>query len=77
MKKGLKTFNLRHSTIDIVKKKPNQSEFVDRAIIKLHNGEDFSIQDLPLRQIMWALSQRDDCPSAVRAIIYDVMDVKR
>ena len=75
--KGLKTFNLRHSTIAIVKKKSNQSEFVDRAIVKLHNGEDFDITDLPLRTVMWALSQRDDCPSAVRAIIYDVMDVKR
>ena len=76
MKKGLKTFNLRHSTIDIVKRKPNQSEFVDRAIRKLHNGEDFSITDLPVRTIMWSLSQRDDCPSAVRAIIYNEMGVK-
>ena len=76
MKKGLKTFNLRHSTIDIVKKKPNQSEFVDRAIRKLHDGEDFDLTDVPLRSIMWALSQRDDCPSAVRAIIYNEMGVK-
>lgn len=77
MTKGLKTFNLRHSTIKIVRTKQNQSEFVDRAIVKLHNGDDFNITDMPLRGIMWALSQRDDCPSAVRAIIYDVMDVKR
>ena len=76
MTKGLKTFNLRHSTIAIVKKKANQSEFVDRAIRKLHDGEDFDLTDVPLRSIMWALSQRDDCPSAVRAIIYNEMGVK-
>lgn len=74
--KSLKTFNLRRSTIKIVRTKQNQSEFVDRAIRKLHDGEDFDITDVPLRSIMWALSQRDDCPSAVRAIIYNEMGVK-
>ena len=74
--KSLKTFNLRRSTIKIVRTKQNQSEFVDRAIRKLHNGEDFDLTDVPLRSIMWALSQRDDCPSAVRAIIYNEMGVK-
>lgn len=76
MTKGLKTFNLNHSTIAIVKKKANQSEFVDRAIRKLHDGEGFDITDMPLKGIMWALTQREDCPSAVRAVIFDAMGWK-
>ena len=75
-KKGLKTFNLRHSTIEIVKRKHNQSEFVDRAINKLHNDDSFNITDMPLKGIMWALTQRDDCPSVVRAVIFDTMGWK-
>jgi len=38
--KSLKTFNLRRSTIKIVRTKQNQSEFVDRAIIKMHNSQE-------------------------------------
>ena len=74
--KSLKTFNLRRSTIQIVRTKQNQSEFVDRAINKLHNDDSFNITDMPLRGIMWALTQRDDCPSVVRAVIFDTMGWK-
>ena len=38
MTKGLKTFNLRHSTIAIVKKKANQSEFVVLAVVQFDDG---------------------------------------
>ena len=56
--KSLKTFNLRRSTIKIVRTKQNQSEFVDRAIMKLHNSqEELSIGDVPTRQLMAALQQ--------------------
>ena len=70
MTKGLKTFNLRHSTIAIVRKKPNQSEFVDRAIIRLHNSEDdFSLIDLSADQILKHLLSRGGCPEHIKAVI--------
>ena len=72
MTKGLKTFNLRHSTIAIVKKKPNQSEFVDRAIIQLHKKqEEFDISDVRTRQLIAALHQREDCPKHIRLLLWD------
>lgn len=73
--KGLKTFNLRSSTIAIVRKKPNQSEFVDRAIIRLHNNEDdFNLFDLSADQILKHLLSRGGCPQHIKAVIRAYFD---
>ena len=70
--KGLKTFNLRRTTIDIVRTKPNQSEFVDRAIVKLHkNQEQFTIDDMETRAIAIRLKNREDCPRHVSILIHE------
>ena len=70
MTKGLKTFNLRHSTIAIVKKKPNQSEFVDRAINRLHNQEgEFSLLDIETTILLRTLVRRAGCPAHIKAVI--------
>lgn len=72
-----RAYTLSVDVVNILKNKPNKTEFVERAVRKLHTQEDeFTIADVPTRSVMWALSQRDDCPSAVRAIIYDAMGVK-
>ena len=70
--KSLKTFNLRRTTIDIVRTKPNQSEFVDRAIIKLHKKqEEFTIDDMETRAIAIRLKNRDDCPRHLSILIHE------
>ena len=70
--KSLKTFNLRRSTIRIVRQKQNQSEYVDKAIIKRHNEEkQFTIGDIPTRQLMAALQQREDTPRHIKIILWD------
>lgn len=75
MTKGLKTFNLRHSTIKIVRTKQNQSEFVDRAINRLHNQEDdFRLIDLSADQIMNHLLSRGGCPIHIKAVIREYLD---
>ena len=75
MTKGLKTFNLHHSTIAIVRKKPNQSEFVDRAIRRLHNAEkNFRLIDLNTEQIMKHLLNRGGCPEHIKAVIRAYFD---
>lgn len=68
--KGLKTFNLRRSTIKLVRTKQNQSEFVDRAINRLHNQEqEFSLIDLSAREIMRHLLSRGGCPKHIQGVI--------
>jgi hypothetical protein len=70
MDKGLKTFNLRRSTIKLVRTKHNQSEFVDRAINRLHNQEEeFSLIDLSAREIMRHLLSRGGCPKHIQGVI--------
>ena len=73
--KGLKTFNLRRSTIKLVRTKQNQSEFVDRAINRLHNNEtQFSLIDLSAEQIMHHLLSRGGTPPHIKAVIRDYLD---
>ena len=75
MDKSLKTFNLRRSTIKLVRTKQNQSEFVDRAIVRLHNQEDdFRLIDLETREIMRHLLTRGGCPHHIKAVIRDYFE---
>ena len=73
--KSLKTFNLRRSTIDIVRTKQNQSEFVDRAINRLHNQEgEFRLIDIDTNTLLDALIRRAGCPVHIKAVIRDYLD---
>lgn len=73
--KSLKTFNLRRSTIRVIRQKQNQSEFVDKAIMRLHNSEDdFSLIDLSADQILKHLLSRGGCPEHIKAVIRAYFD---
>lgn len=82
--KSLKTFNLSHDCIHKIRRQPNQSAFVERAVYdrleylrsKEKKQATFSAADMTARQLMWALQQKDDCPSSVRALILDIFEVK-
>jgi len=81
--KSLKTFNLSHDCIQKVRRMNNQSSFVEQAIYdrlaylktKEKKSAAFDVSDMTARQLMWALQQKDDCPSAIRAIILDIFEV--
>ena len=73
--KSLKTFNLRRSTIKIVRTKQNQSEFVDRAINRLHNQmDDFMLRDVPTDELLRHLLVRAGCPIHIKAVIRDYLE---
>lgn len=73
--KSLKTFNLRRSTIKIVRTKQNQSEFVDRAINRLHNQmDDFMLRDVPTDEMLQHLLVRAGCPIHIKAVIREYLD---
>jgi hypothetical protein len=69
--KTLKTFNLEQDTIRLVRTKPNQSTFVDRAIRMLHNKEEeFDITKVETVRLKLVLHHRvcgcartADCPT--------------
>lgn len=73
--KSLKTFNLRRTTIDIVRTKRNQSEFVDRAINRLHNQmDDFLLRDVAADEILQHLLTRGGCPVHIKAVIREYLE---
>tara|TARA_Y100000289_G_scaffold34044_1_gene33635 strand:- start:263 stop:499 length:237 start_codon:yes stop_codon:yes gene_type:complete len=64
--KSLKTFNLDQDVINILKLKPNKSQYVCRAVRQLHNKD--SSEDIPLMEatdtdILTELSLRFDVHS--------------
>ena len=70
--KTTRSYTLSDDVITILKYKPNKTEFVERAVRKLHKQEeDFDISDVPTRQLMAVLQQREDCARHVKIILWD------
>lgn len=68
--KSLKTFNLDQDVIRIVRSKPNQSEYCNKAIRGLHNKEkEFDASLMPTKQLLVMLGLRKDCPEQIRVLI--------
>jgi len=67
-----RAYTLSIDVVNILKNKPNKTQFVERAVRKLHSGEDeFDITDIPTRQLMAVLQQREDCARHVKIILWD------
>tara|TARA_Y100000361_G_C11121232_1_gene323334 strand:- start:687 stop:917 length:231 start_codon:yes stop_codon:yes gene_type:complete len=65
-----RTFTIDYHLYQELRKKSNQSRFVERAIRKSLSGAgDFSLSDLHTLEILSALQYRDDCPEAIKILI--------
>ena len=65
-----RTFSLPVSTAMKLKGERNQSRTVTKAVNKfLADREDFSLGDVPIRNLMAALHAREDCPEHLKAIL--------
>ena len=65
-----RTFTIDYHIYQELRKKSNQSRFVERAIKKSLSGAvEFSIQDFHTKQILSALLYRDDCPESIKILI--------
>ena len=68
--KSLKTYNLDHDVIQILSRQANKSQYVCRAVRRLsHNIDEISPADFPTRQLLAALSARNDVSSQLKAVI--------
>ena len=69
-----RTFSIHYDLVTKLQIQRNQSATVCRALDKwFKEKEKFDLSDIPTRRMMWALSRREDCPSALKAIIEDIM----
>jgi len=67
-----RTFTIDYNLAVELQKKPNQSRIVERSIRRyLSAGEDYSLDEIPTRQLMGALQQRDDCVQHIKVILWD------
>ncbi len=61
----------------ILDTKVNKSDYVCRAVRKLHLLEDdFDLRDIPDRQIAAAIFARDTTPDYVKAVLYEWMQTE-
>ena len=68
--KSLKTYNMTQKAINILARKPNKSQYVCRAVVRMHDGIDqASPADFDTRQLLAALSSRNDISAQLRAVI--------
>ena len=59
----------------ILDTKVNKSEYVCRAVRKLHNQEDnFTLLDIETDELLRTLIRRAGCPVHIRAVILDYLD---
>ena len=67
-----RTFTIDYHLYQELRKKPNQSKIVESSIRRYLNGdEDYSLNEIPTKQLMAALHAREDCPRHIKIIIYD------
>lgn len=65
-----RTFSLPVATAMKLKGERNQSRTVTKAVNKyLSDLQDFTLADVPIRQLMAALSSREECPEHLKAIL--------
>ena len=65
-----RTFSLPVATAMKLKGQRNQSRTVTKAVNKyLGELQDFSLADVPIRQLMAALHARDECPEHIKAVL--------
>ena len=69
-----RTFTIDYHLYQELRKKPNQSRIVERSIRRYLNAdEDYSIAEIPTKQLMAALHARDDIPSHLRAALTHIL----
>ena len=70
--KSVRTFNLDQDVINILANKPNKSQFVARAVRRLHKGQiEFDQTEIPLKTLLVFVSQRLDYDDPIRPLIID------
>ena len=75
--KRTRSYTLNDDVITILKYKPNKTEFVERAVRKMHKQEEqFNLADVPTRQLMAVLQQRDDVARHIKIILWDQLQAE-
>jgi hypothetical protein len=63
-------YTLDVNTVELLKRKKNKSKIVNRAIqMYLQEDDYFSLADVPTRNILAALTTRDDVPDHIQLLI--------
>lgn len=69
-----RTFTIDYHLYQELRKKPNQSRIVESSIRRYLNGdEDYSIDEIPTKQLMAALYARKDCNEQIQVLLHHLL----
>jgi hypothetical protein len=67
-----RTFSIDYDLAQKLKRKPNQSRIVVKAVRRfLANESQYSILDIPTRNLMAAITAREDCPRHIKVMLLE------
>ena len=67
-----RTFTIDYHLYQELRKKPNQSRIVERAVRRyLNSSDEITLEDFKTINILAALRFREDCPKAIRVLCED------
>lgn len=70
-----RTFTIDYHLYQELRKKPNQSRIVERAVRKhLNNESELTLQDFKTINMIAALRFREDCPEAIKVLCQAEID---
>lgn len=69
-----RTYTMDYDLAQKLKRKPNQSKIVNKAVRRyLSHEENITIDIYPTKQLLAAARERDDCPKHLKLLIMDFL----
>jgi len=73
-----RAYTVDRETIEILKKKSNKSQYVCRAVKRLHNNEgELRLYDIPVGELLQHCAVRGGCPQHIELVIREYYQIHK
>ena len=73
-----RAYTVDRETIEILKKKSNKSQYVCRAVKRLHTNErELSLWEIPVAELLQSAAIRGSCPAHISAVIFEFYQIHK
>ena len=73
-----RAYTIDRQTLEILKKKPNKSQYVCRAVKRLDNQEgELRLWEIPVEELLKHSCIRGSCPSHIAAVIMEHFQIHK
>jgi len=73
-----RAYTIDRQTLEILKKKNNKSQYVCRAVKRLHTNEgELSLWEIPVDELLQSAAIRGSCPKHISAVIFEYYQIQK